>query len=116
MAPFEVQAQVSERSPAAPAVRSVRRAKARRASARRAAARRRRSDDEASIVGFLASHPRSTIGDLARSLNLDPEHVAACLTQLVSAGEIRKAAHGYSAAAQPRAKRSEAAGVIRVSG
>ena len=115
MAPLEVPAQVPERSAAVPAVRSVRRATARRASRRRASARRRQRDDEANIIGFLANHPKSTVGDLARGLNLDPDHVAVCLTQLASAGEIRKAAHGYTAT-QPREKRSEAAGVIRVGG
>jgi hypothetical protein len=49
-------------------------------------------------MGFLADHPTSTVGDLARSLNLDPDHVAACLTPLASAGEIHREAHGYSAA------------------
>jgi hypothetical protein len=95
MPPFEVIANVSER-PAAPA-RSVRRATARRASTRRAYARRRQSDSEGSIIGFIANHPRSTIGDLAKGLNLDPEHVATCVAQLTSAGEIQKASHGYTA-------------------
>jgi|ERR1700722_5691698 hypothetical protein len=95
MAPVEVPAQVSEPGLAAPAVRSVRRATARRASARRASARSRQSDDDASILGFLAVHPESTVGDLARSLNLEAAYVAACVTQLAGAGEIRKAAHGY---------------------
>jgi hypothetical protein len=96
MAPLEVLAQVPEAGRTAPAVRSVRRATARRASARRAAARRRQRDDEASIIGFLANHPTSTVGDLARSLNLDPGRVAVCVTQLAGAGEIHKEAHGYS--------------------
>jgi hypothetical protein len=96
MAPSAVVAQVSERSPAAAPARSVRRATARRASTRRAYARIRQSDSEASIIGFLATHPRSTVGDLARGLNLDPEHVAICLTQLTGAGEIYKASHGYT--------------------
>lgn len=82
--------------PVAPAARSVRRATARRASARRASARRRQNDAEASIIGFLTDHPRSTVGDLAKSLNLDPGQVAVCLTQLAGAGEIGKASDGYS--------------------
>jgi hypothetical protein len=114
MAPLEDLAQVSETSPAAPAQRSVRRATARRASARRASARRRQSDDEASIIAFLVNHPMSTVGDLARSLNLDRDHVAGCLTQLENAGEIHKAAHGYSSSTRPREKRSGPAGVMRV--
>lgn len=92
----EVLAHVSERRPAAAPVRSVRRATAWRASTRRAHARSRQSDSEASIIAFLATHPTSTIGDLAKSLNLDPDRVATCLTQLTSAGEIHKASHGYS--------------------
>jgi hypothetical protein len=138
MAALEVPAQVSEHAPAAPAVRSVRRATARRASARRAAARRRQRDSEATIIGFLVAHPRSTVGDLARSLNLDPEHVAACVAQLASAGEIQKGSHGYCtvSSARPKArggtddrhdarlpsptdpaeKRSGAGGVIRAGG
>ncbi len=97
MAPVKVLAQVSEHSPGAAPARSVRRATARRASARRASARSRQSDSEASIIGFLTHHPRSTVGDLAKSLNLDPEHVATCLTQLTSAREIQKGSHGYTA-------------------
>jgi predicted kinase len=116
MPPVEVLAPVPERDPIAPAVRSVRRATARRASARRAAARRRRRDDEASIVGFLAKHPTSTIGDLARSLNLDHGHVAVCLTQLEGTGEIHKAEHGYTAAMRPREKRSAPDGVVGLGG
>lgn len=95
MPPVEVIVHISERR-AAPA-RSVRRATARRASARRAYARSQQSDNEASILGYLASHPRSTIGDLAKGLNLDPEHVATCLAQLTRSGETRKTSHGYSA-------------------
>jgi DNA-binding MarR family transcriptional regulator len=47
-------------------------------------------------MAFLANHPKSTVGDLARSLNLDPEYVAVCLMQLARAGEIHKSADGYS--------------------
>ena len=98
MAPHEVQAQAPEPSPVAPAARSVRRATARRASARRASARSLQSDDEANIMAFLANHPKSTVGVLARSLNLDPEYVAVCVMQLARAGEIDKSADGYSSA------------------
>jgi DNA-binding MarR family transcriptional regulator len=96
MAAVDVLAQVSEHSPVAAPARSVRRATARRASARRAYARSRHRDDEASIVAFLANHPHSTVGDLAKSLNLDTGHVATCLLQLTRAGEIQKASDGYS--------------------
>jgi DNA-binding MarR family transcriptional regulator len=52
-------------------------------------------------MGFLANHPKSTVGDLARSLNLDPEYVAVCLAQLSRTGEIHKAADGYSTGDPP---------------
>jgi hypothetical protein len=98
--------EASERRSVAP-MRSVRRATARRASNRRAYARSRQSNSDASIIDFLGHHPMSTIGDLAKSLNLDPEHVATCLTHLTSAGEIQRASHGYSA--RPPARQSTGA-------
>jgi DNA-binding MarR family transcriptional regulator len=85
---------VSECGPTAP-MRSMRRGTARRASSRRAFGRSRMSDSDASIIDFLAHHPNSTTGDLARSLDLDPEHVATCLTRLVGSGGILRVAHGY---------------------
>jgi hypothetical protein len=92
---------------AAPA-RSVRRATARRASKRRATARSRQGDTEASIIDFLAHHPGSTAGDLAKGLNLNPGAVSPRLTQLAKSGEIKRASHGYSTndAARPRTHRS----------
>jgi hypothetical protein len=88
---------------AAPA-RSVRRATARRASNRRATARSHQRDTEASIIEFLAQHPGSTAGDLAKGLNLTPANISTRLTQLAKAGEIEKASHGYNTneAARPR--------------
>jgi predicted transcriptional regulator len=83
-------------SAAAAPARSVRRATARRASNRRATARSRQGDTEASIVEFLAGHPGSTAGDLAKGLNLNPASVSTRLTQLSKAGEIKRASHGYS--------------------
>jgi hypothetical protein len=77
-------------------VRSLRRATARRASNRRATARSLQGDTEASMIGFLAKHPGSTVGDLAKGLNLDPDSVSTHLTQLAQTGEIEKAPHGYS--------------------
>jgi predicted transcriptional regulator len=85
----------SERNPEAPSARSVRRATARRASNRRATARNHQGDTNASIIDFLAQHPGSTAGDLAKGLNLDPGNVSTHLTQLATAGEIKKATHGY---------------------
>jgi DNA-binding MarR family transcriptional regulator len=74
----------------------VRRATARRASSRRAIARDRQGDTEASIIDFLAQHPGSTAGDLARGLNLDPGNVSARLHQFAKAGDIKRTSHGYS--------------------
>ena len=95
----EVLTEVSERAPEAASARSVRRATARRASNRRATARSRQGDIKASIVDFLAKHPGSTAGDLAKSLNLNPEGVSNRLSQLSKTGEIKKASHGYSTTA-----------------
>jgi DNA-binding transcriptional ArsR family regulator len=91
----EVLTETSERSPETPPVRSIRRATARRASNRRATARTHQGDTNGSIIDFLAQHPDSTAGDLAKGLNLDPGNVATHLTQLAKAGEISRAAHGY---------------------
>ncbi len=82
------------RPKAAPA-RSVRRGTARRASNRRATARSHQGDTEASIIDFLAQHPGSTAGDLAKSLNLNPGNVSTRLTQLAKAGEIKRTSRGY---------------------
>jgi predicted transcriptional regulator len=70
--------------------RSVRRATARRASNRRATARNRQGDTKASIIGFLAQHPGSTAGDLAKGLNLNPGSVSSRLTQLAKSGDIKR--------------------------
>jgi predicted transcriptional regulator len=77
--------------------RSVRRATARRASNRRAIARSRRVDVKPRIIEFLAEHPGSTAGDVAKGLNLNRGSVSTRLTQLAKAGEIRKASRGYTA-------------------
>jgi hypothetical protein len=95
MVPVDAVTQASEPAPAAP-IRSVRRGTARRASSRRAYSRSRQSDSDATMIVFLAHHPGSTVGDVAKSLNLDPEHVASCLAHLTRAGEVRRASHGYS--------------------
>ena len=91
----EVLTEGSEHNREAAPVRSVRRATARRASNRRATARTHQGDTNASIIDFLAQHPGSTAGELAKRLNLDPADVAAHLTQLAKTGEINKATHGY---------------------
>ena len=80
----------------APPPRSQRRATAVRASKRRATARVRKGDTEASIVGFLAKHPGSTAGEVAKGLNLGRDSVSARLTKLAKAGEIKKADRGYT--------------------
>jgi hypothetical protein len=87
--------------------RSVRRATARRASNRRATARSHQVDTEASIIEFLARHPASSAGDLAKGLNLNPGSVSSRLTQLAKAGEIKRASHGYSTKQPPRPRGHE---------
>jgi uncharacterized membrane protein len=96
-------------SAAAAPARSVRRATARRASNRRATARSRQGDTDASIIDFLAQHAGSTVGDLAKRLNLDPGSVSTRLTQLAKTGEIKRASPGYSTkqAARPRHRRPD---------
>jgi uncharacterized membrane protein len=109
-APIDAERQLKEfhvhdcGSAATAPARSVRRATARRASNRRATARSRQGDTEASIIDFLAQHPGSTAGDLAKGLNLNTGKVSTSLTELAKTGEIKKAQHGYSAqqAARPR--------------
>jgi hypothetical protein len=81
---------------APPPPRSQRRATARRASKRRATARVLKGDTKATIVEFLAKHPGSTAGEVAKGLNLNRGSVSARLTQLAKAGEIRKADRGYT--------------------
>lgn len=83
-------------SPVGPPARSTRRATARRASKRRATARSRQTDTKASVIAFLAEHPESTAGDVAKALNLNAGSVSTRLTQLAKRGEIRKASRGYS--------------------
>ena len=82
-------------SAGAPPPRSQRRATARRASKRRATARTRKGDAKASVVAFLAKHPGSTAGEVAKGLNLNRGSVSSRLTQLAKAGEIKKATRGY---------------------
>jgi hypothetical protein len=92
--PVEGDAEFAEHAPPPPA-RSVRRATSRRASRRRKAARARQGDETASTIEFLAHHPGSTVGDLAKGLNLNPEKAAARLIKLAKMGQISKASRGY---------------------
>jgi winged helix-turn-helix DNA-binding protein len=80
----------------APPPRSQRRATAVRASKRRATARVRKGDTKASIFEFLAKHPGSTAGEVAKGLNLNRGSVSTRLTQLAREGEITKADRGYT--------------------
>jgi hypothetical protein len=77
--------------------RANRRATAGRASTRRKTARGRQSDTAARIVDYLAKHPGSTAGDLAKGLNLKRNSVSTKLTQMAKAGQIKKAERGYTA-------------------
>ena len=91
----EFHAHNGDSAAAAPA-RSVRRATARRASKRRATARSRQVDVKARIIDFLAQHPGSTAGDVAKGLTLNPGSASTRLSQLAKAGEIKKASRGYT--------------------
>jgi predicted transcriptional regulator len=91
----EFRAHNGDSAAAAPA-RSVRRATARRASKRRATARSRQVNAKPRIIDFLAQHPGSTAGDVAKSLNLNPGSAATRLSKLAKAGEIKKASRGYT--------------------
>jgi predicted transcriptional regulator len=77
--------------------RSLRRATARRASKRRAEARTLQADIRESILEFLAKHPGSTAGEVAKGLDLKRSTVSSRLTQLAKLGHIRKAERGYAA-------------------
>jgi hypothetical protein len=70
--------------------RSARRATARRASNRRAIARRRKDDVEGRIIEFLKDRPRSTIGDIAKGLNVNRDTIAAELSHLVRTSEVSR--------------------------
>jgi predicted transcriptional regulator len=91
----EFQAHNGGPATSAPA-RSARRSTARRASKRRATARSRQSDIKARIIEFLAEHPESTAGHIAKALNLNPGSVSTRLTGLAKTGQIQKASRGYS--------------------
>jgi hypothetical protein len=85
-----------DEAPAAP-VRSTRRQTARRASQRRATARQLRGDTKSKILDYLRKHPGSTAGDVAKGLNLSPNSTSTRLSQMVKAGELKKATKGYEA-------------------
>jgi hypothetical protein len=70
--------------------RSARRATARRASSRRATARQRKDDVEGRIVEYTQDHPHSTIGDIAKRLNVNRGTIAAGRSHIVRAGDISK--------------------------
>ena len=82
---------------AGPRTRSVRRATARRASRRRAQARALKPDTMTAIVEFLAKHPGSTAGEVAKGLDLNRSTVSGRVAQLLKLGQILKAERGYSA-------------------
>jgi predicted transcriptional regulator len=77
--------------------RSNRRSTARRASSRRRSARSSQGDTASRIVDYLAKHPNSTAGDLAKGLNLKRNSVSTKLTQMSKSGQIKKAERGYTA-------------------
>lgn len=102
MPPAEIPIIGSGHAPKAAPARSIRRATARRASKRRATARNLHGDTATRIIDTLAEHPQSTVGDVAKSLNLDPESVSTCLAQLAKTGEVTRASHGYTTGTRER--------------
>jgi hypothetical protein len=70
--------------------RSARRATARRASSRRATARVRKDDVEGRIDQYVQHHPHSTIGDIAKGLNVDRGTIAAGRANIVRANDVSK--------------------------
>ena len=77
--------------------RSVWRATARRASTRRATARERQGDIKGQILKYLADHPQSTAGDVAKAINGNRNTISTRLSQMARDGEIAKAEKGYTA-------------------
>lgn len=80
-----------------PPARSLRRASARRASRRRAQARALQTDERAAVLAYLAAHPGSTAGELAKALDMERSIVSSRITQLVRLGEVAKLERGYAA-------------------
>jgi hypothetical protein len=68
--------------------RSARRATARRASSRRATARQRKDDVEGRLDQYVQDHPDSTIGDIAKGLNVNRGTIAAGRANIVRAGDL----------------------------
>jgi len=60
-------------------------------------ARSRQLDTKATIIAFLAEHPGSTAGEVAKGLDLNRASVSNRLSALAKLGEIRKAERGYAA-------------------
>lgn len=81
----------------APAARSRRRQTAKRASTRRATARTLKRDVAADITAYIAKHPGSTAGDVAKGLGLNRDSVATRLSVMVKSGALVKAQRGYTA-------------------
>jgi hypothetical protein len=65
--------------------------------ARRATGLARRADTKARMVAYLKAHPRSTAGDVAAALQMNPRSTSTRLTQMAKAGDIKKETRGYSA-------------------
>jgi hypothetical protein len=49
------------------------------------------------VIEYVRAHPGSTAGDVATALRLNRNSVATRLAQLAKAGELSKAARGYTA-------------------
>jgi Fic family protein len=75
--------------------RSLRRATARRASKRRAQTRALKPDTKSSVVEFLAAHPGSTAGEVAKGIDVNRSTVSSSLAQLSRLGRIQRVERGY---------------------
>ena len=106
MPPVELITKVPEHDSELVPARSVRRATARRASNRRATARSRQGDIQVSIIDFLAQHPASTAGDLAKGLDLNPGSVSTP-PRASSSARSRSERVGASSAAISRSSASK---------
>jgi hypothetical protein len=69
--------------------RSARRATARRASSRRATARQRKDDVEGRLIEYVKDHPHSTIGEIAKGLNVNRGTIAARRSHSGRASDIQ---------------------------
>jgi predicted transcriptional regulator len=91
----QVEAADADAADAGVPARSLRRATARRASKRRAQTRALKPDTKSSVLEFLAAHPGSTAGEVAKGIDVNRSTVSSSLAQLSTLGRIQKVERGY---------------------